>query len=88
MAKKKARSRRKADPRNERLKEIMEEYQLTRREVRAYTKYATSQIDAWLLPPESPHYRHMRESALRLLELELEIEKPIGPPEFEHEVCA
>lgn len=51
---------------------------LTRVTVAQLVKTSASTVDAWLLDEKSEHHRRMPQRSLRLLALELGIEKPVA----------
>lgn len=59
---------------SEALRGIISTHGLTRREVSKLTRKKKSTVDAWLAPADSDWHRPMPDSALRLLELEIENE--------------
>lgn len=61
---------------NAELRQIITRLQLTRKEVKEITGASVSLVDSWLLPPDSRNFKPMRSKALRLLRLELGLDKP------------
>jgi hypothetical protein len=62
---------------NQELDALRSRYNLSRVEIQVLTRSAnTTTVDGWLMPPDSVHVRRMPDRAMRLLKLELGLEKP------------
>lgn len=69
-----------ANPNNLRIRELINEFGLTRQRVADHCGVSKSAVDRWLGPPGSANIRNTPDRAVRLLEFSLGIKKKIGRP--------
>jgi hypothetical protein len=61
---------------NDELRKLRARFNLTTAEIASMACSSTSLVEAWFATPGAPHARSLRPNALRLIRLELGLDKP------------